>query len=244
MPRKRIESSRSSRFEPLQNTRKQAKPSTSPPHPKPCPAPQLSNSPRPEPRKTQGPLFSIEPWWFNRDPDLESWLERKDKQKEALKAHVLETEDVCFNSTSKCLKTVPKIHIVGPSRVTVVWERWKTHVSSPHSPHLPPPLRLEKGSEPDIEARSCRTVILCLLVWCLEKVPKNSPKRWFDGDLPWHKVKIHLEQIRVLFHPSLQIISSQNSSKWFIQIHKCRIRKNCLPGDSKCPFHPQTLEVT
>ena len=40
-------------------------------------------------------------------------------------------------------------------------------------------------------------IVLDLLVRCLEKVKKYSPKWWFDGDLSWYKVKHHLKQIQV-----------------------------------------------
>ena len=37
---------------------------------------------------------------------------------------------------------------------------------------------------------------LDLLVPCLEKKTILSPKWWFNGDLPWYKIKHHFKQIQ------------------------------------------------
>ena len=50
-------------------------------------------------------------------------------------------------------------------------------------------------------------VALDLHVRCLEKV--YSPKWWFNGDLPWYKVKDHLEQIQVSGNTILSICAGE-----------------------------------
>ena len=65
------------------------------------------------------------------------------------------------------------------------------------APHLSRHLSCAASSSGDVFDLEFHFLDLDLLVWCLEKVKKHSPKWWFDGDLPWYEVKNHLNKIQV-----------------------------------------------